>query len=254
VDLEGEATQSQRRFNTGLSASRVSPTWKLNLNGDVRYDRQEYELSEGSFADTRVDWGFNPLVVYAIADHWSMGVRGQIARMVRFNQALRMEATPAVEFSVFPYDEANRRSFTLFYKIGPAYRDYIEETVFGYLEELRWEQSLEVELSQRQTWGEAGLTVSGSHFLHDTNRYNVSLRGDIDFRITRGVSVNARGNVGWVEDQIYLSAEGATDQEALLRLRQQGTDFDYSLSVGVSVQFGSIYNNVVNNRFRGVRF
>jgi len=252
MNLEGEATQSERRFNGSVNASRVSPTWKLNLNADVNYNRQEFDLSEGTFSDTRIDWGFNPLVVYALSDHWSVGVQGQIARMVRFNQSFRAEMTPALEYSVFPYEEANRRSLTLFYKIGPAYRDYIEETIFSQTEELRWEQSVEVELAQRQTWGDAGLTLSGSHFLYDLARYNVSLRGDIDFRVTRGFSVNARGNVGWVEDQIYLSAAGTSDQETLLELRQQGTDFDYRFSVGFSVQFGSIFNNVVNNRFRGV--
>jgi hypothetical protein len=77
------------------------------------------------------------------------------------------------------------------------------------------------------------------------------MRGDIDFRIVRGVSVNARGNIAWVNDQIYLSADGATDAEALLQLQQRGTDFRYGFSVGVSIQFGSIFNNVVNNRFGG---
>jgi hypothetical protein len=254
LNVDGEETQSQRRLNGGLNASRISPTWKIRLNGNVNYRRQEFELSDGVFENTRVDWGFNPLLVYAVATRWSVGLQGQVARMVRFNQDFRVEVTPAVEFSVFPYEEANRRSFTFFYRIGPSYRDYIQRTIDGYLDELRWEQGLEVELSQRQPWGEAGVSLRGSHFLYDSSRYNLSLRGNVDFRVVRGLSVNARGNLGWVEDQIYLSAEGATDQEALLELRQQATDFDYGFSVGLSVQFGSIFNNVVNNRFRGVGF
>ena len=94
--------------------------------------------------------------------------------------------------------------------------------------------------------------MTGSHFLHDTGLYNVRLGGDIDFRITRGININAEGNISWVNDQIYLSAEGATDAEALLNLQQRAQDFNYSFQVGLSFQFGSIYNNVVNNRFRGV--
>ncbi len=252
ANLDGEELSSTRRFNAGFNASRVSPEWKVNLNSNINYQRREFELEDGTFSDTRVDWSVNPLIVYSLADHWSVGLQGQVARQTRFNQGFRWEITPAAEFSVFPYDEATRRAFTFGYKIGPAYRDYIEETVFGESSELRFEQSLEVELSQRQTWGDAGLTLRGSHYLHDVALYNVSLRGDIDFRITRGLSINARGNVGWVEDQIYLSAQGATDEEALLELRQRGTDFNYGMSVGFSFQFGSIFNNVVNNRFRGV--
>lgn len=248
-NLDGEETRKTERLNGSVNASRVTDTWKIRFNSNVNFSRQSFELDDGTFRDTRTDWGFDPLIVYGLADHWSVGVQGQVARMTRFNQDFRAELTPAIEYSVFPYDEATRRSFTFFYKVGPAYRDYIEETVFQQTSETRFEQSLEIELSQRQTWGDAGLTLSGSHFLHDIDLYNVSLRGDIDFRITRGLSVNARANVGWVQDQIFLSADGATDEEALLRLQQRGTDFNYGVSVGFSFQFGSIFNNVVNNRF-----
>ncbi|NNL30877.1 MAG: hypothetical protein HKO77_07630, partial [Gemmatimonadetes bacterium] len=242
ANLDGEELSSTRRFNGGVNASRVTPLWKINFNSNVNYQRREVELEDGTFTDTRVDWNVSPLIVYSLADHWSVGLQGQAARMTRVNQDFRWEVTPAIEYSVFPYDEATRRAFTFGYKVGPAYRDYIEETVFGETSELRFEQSLEVELSQRQTWGDAGLTLRGSHYLHDFGLYNVSLRGNIDFRITRGLSVNARGDVGWVEDQIYLSAAGATDEEALLELRQRGTDFNYGVSVGFSFQFGSIFN------------
>lgn len=253
-NLDGEDTRKNRRLNGSTNISRVTPTWKINVNSNINYSQQEYELDDGPFTDTRTDFGFNPLVVYALADHWSVGFQGQVARMTRVNQNFRAEFTPALEFSVFPYEEATRRSLTLFYKIGPAYRDYIETTAFGEESETRFEHSLEAELSQRQAWGDAGITITGSHYLHDTQLYNLSARGDVDFRIVRGFSVNARANIAWVKDQIYLSADGATDEEALLRLQTQGTDFNYGMSIGFSVQFGSIFNNVVNNRFRGVGF
>jgi hypothetical protein len=80
------------------------------------------------------------------------------------------------------------------------------------------------------------------------------MRGDVDFRITRGLSLNGEANISWVNDQIYLSAEGSTDAEALLNLQQRAQDFNYSIEVGFSLQFGSIYNNVVNNRFGGGGF
>jgi hypothetical protein len=250
-NIDGEETRKTERLNGSINASRVTPTWKIRLNTNINHSRQRFDLDDGVFRDTRTDWGFNPLLVYSLAKHWSVGVQGQAARISRFNQDARFELTPALEYSVFPYEDATRQSLTMFYKIGPAYRRYIEETVFGQTSETRWEQSLEVELSQRQAWGDAGVTLTASHFLHDTDLYNVSLRGDVDFRIIRGFSVNARGNVAWVQDQIYLSADGATDEEALLRLQQQGTNFNYGMSVGFSVQLGSIFNNVVNNRFNG---
>ncbi len=254
ANVDGEETRETRRLFGSFNASRVSPTWKVNFNGNFNNSRQEFELTDGTFVDTRTDWGFSQLVTYAVAEHWSIGFTSEVARMTRVNQGFRAEITPAIEYSLFPYDEATRRALTVFYKVGPAYRDYLETTIFGEDSETRFEQSLEMDFSQRQPWGDAGLTMTVSHYLHDTSLYNVSLRGDVEYRIFRGFSINARGDVARVRDQIYLSAEGASDEEALLQLRRQSTDFEYGMSVGFSVQFGSIFNNVVNNRFRGAGF
>ena len=77
----------------------------------------------------------------------------------------------------------------------------------------------------------------------------MSLRGDVSFRIVRGLSLNAGANASWVEDQIYLSAGGEVDEEILLNLITRASAFNYGINVGFSYRFGSIYNNVVNNRF-----
>jgi len=44
-----------------------------------------------------------------------------------------------------------------------------------------------------------------------------------------------------------------SDEERLLELQTQQTDFEASLTFGFSYRFGSIFNNVVNNRFPGGR-
>jgi hypothetical protein len=252
ANLDGEETRSTKRVNGSFSAARVSPTWKLNFSGNVNYNRRQIELTdEPDFIDTRTDWGLTQLVVYSIADHWSVGFQSEARRIVSFNQAFRVEFTPAVEYSFFPYEEATRQALTAFYKIGPAYRDYLDTTAFGEDSELRFEQSLELEFSQRQAWGDASIRVTGSHFLHDTGLYNLSLRGDVEFRIVRGFSVNARGNIAWVKDQIYLAGRGASTAEELLNLVRRAQDFNYGIQIGFSIQFGSIFNNVVNNRFSG---
>ena len=157
-----------------------------------------------------------------------------------------------MEYSFFPYEESTRHSLTAFYRVGPAYRNYMDTTAFGEVEETRWEQLLEIQFSQRQSWGDASFSVRGSHYFHDTDLYNVSLRGSFNFRIVRGFSVNARGDVAWVKDQIYLKKGDISDPDALLNLQRQRTDYTYGLTVGFSIQFGSIYNNVVNNRFTGI--
>ena len=68
-------------------------------------------------------------------------------------------------------------------------------------------------------------------------------------RIMRSLSV--LGTASRLRDQIFLAAGGLTQEEILLRRRQQETAFEASLSVGITITFGSIYNNVVNSRFAG---
>ena len=56
-------------------------------------------------------------------------------------------------------------------------------------------------------------------------------------------------DLGRIEDQLLISREGLSDEDILLGRFERPTDMTYELSFGLSFEFGSIYNNVVNNRF-----
>jgi hypothetical protein len=79
----------------------------------------------------------------------------------------------------------------------------------------------------------------------------VSLRGNLSFRITRGLDLNVGASYSRIRDQIFLAGGDLTNEERLLELQTQQTDSRRSLNFGLSYQFGSIFNNVVNNRFPG---
>jgi hypothetical protein len=249
---DSEETSTSSQLNGGFNVSRVTPTWKVMFNTFVNHRRLRKELTTGTFRDIRTDWNFNQLVAYSVARHWSIGISGQVGKQTSNNRRLRVQVSPALEYSFFTYEEATRHSLTAFYTIGPSYADYIERTIYLKTDELRFEESLEINFSSRQQWGDAGFTISGSHYLHDIHLNHREIRGDISYRITRGVSVFANGSLEWVNDQIYLPATDATDEETLLNLQRRATDRASSVSLGLQLQFGSIFNNVVNNRFRGV--
>jgi hypothetical protein len=48
-----------------------------------------------------------------------------------------------------------------------------------------------------------------------------------------------------------LPKQGATTEEILLRLRQLETNYSYSVSMGLTYSFGSIYTSILNPRFAG---
>ena len=71
TEINGEKTRQTRRMDGNFSASRVTPTWKMNFRGNINYNQREIELTDGSaFVDSRTDWGFSHLVAYSLADHW----------------------------------------------------------------------------------------------------------------------------------------------------------------------------------------
>ena len=254
-NFDGESTTTEYRLNSSVSGSRVTPTWKQNYRVNVNYRNLEQERTDSTLiTDIRRDYGINADVVYSLAEHWSVGFNAGARRDTRRNRKLMAQINPALEYSFFPYEEATRRSLTAYYEIGPVYQDYFEETRDGEFAETRGQQALTLALSQRQTWGNASIRLRGSHYLHDFDRHNVSLNGNLSFRITRGLDVNFGASYSRVNDQLYLSGEGLTDEERFLRLRAEATDYEASIRFGLSYQFGSIFNNVVNNRFPGGGF
>lgn len=248
VDVSGEESRRTRRFGGGIEVSRVTTTWKFDFEADGSWRRTEIELSDSTIVDNRRNWGTEALLVYSLADHWSLGGRAEVSAATRTNQDLSVGAGPSLEYSVWPYEEAPRRSLAVRYDFGVRYFDYEEITIFGKTEETRPFERIEIALRQRQPWGSVFANAEASHFLHDLDRYRVSTGGFLSFRIVRGLSVNVNGRVAWIRDQLFLSGD-VPDEDILLQRRRLASNFDWDFGVGFSFQFGSIYNNVVNNRF-----
>ena len=57
------------------------------------------------------------------------------------------------------------------------------------------------------------------------------------------------GRFSWIRDQLFIPAADISDEERLLQRRRLASNFDWDMGIGLSFQFGSIFNNVVNNRF-----
>jgi hypothetical protein len=249
-NFNSESSRRDWRVNSQFSATRVSPTWKQSYRASYNPSGQTIEYDDREdFVDSRFDFSVNWRASYALAEHVSIGFSGNVGRNTRGNQDFWGQMNPAVEYSVFPYDEATRRSLTAFYEVGPVYRHYFEETLLGEMQETRIEQALRISFDQRQPWGSAGVFLRASHYMHDFGTNNVSVNGNVSFRVVRGLDLNVGGQFSRVRDQYYLPGGNLTDEERLLRLQQEQTDYEARINFGFSYQFGSLYNNVVNNRF-----
>ena len=117
------------------------------------------------------------------------------------------------------------------------------------MSETLYSDSLRITWAQTAPWGNVSASLEGSHYFHDLSKNELALSGNLSFRLFKGFSFNINGRYSRVKNQLSLPKEGASLEEILLRIKELETDYRYSLSMGVSYTFGSIFSNVVNPRF-----
>ncbi len=252
-NASGESKRRGYSARGSVSADRLTEEWKIEFEADGSISRSESDLSDDStFVDTRRSYELEGRIVRSLGiEHWATGIEAEATSSTFSNQDFRGRVAGGIEYSVFPFSESTRRQLTLLYTIGVSRFNYEEITIFGRTEETRADHRLNVAYSVRQPWGNANTSLTASNFLHDFSLHRIRISGRLDFRIVRGLSVNASGSFTRVKDQISLPGAGIPPEEILLRRRDLGTDFVYRASFCLSYRWGSIFNNVVNPR-RGV--
>lgn len=257
----GESSIRRYSYNGNFTASRTTDEWRIRWRMAGSKQHQEYDATEQqiSGADTTVydttyvteqhAYSTAAFAAYSLAAHWSLGASAGASSASFTNRKLVLEAGPALEYSIFPYEEASSRQLLLVYQLTASQVKYDERTIFNKLQENLLRESLSLSLDATQPWGDAGGALHASHYLKDpTDLYSLGFYGRLGLRIFRGLDLNLHGNVDLVRDQLYLPAESQSVTDILLQRQQLATDYQYSLSVGLSYRFGSKFNNIVNPR------
>ena len=187
-------------------------------------------------------------IVNSLSSRWSAGAFFGYSNSNYNNLVYSISAKPAIEYNIFPWDISDRKVFTIAYYIGPEWKKYYEETIYGKMKENLWEQSLSLDLQLVQTWGEIRAGFDASNYMHDFSKNRITFNSDLSVRIVRGFSVNFDFRIENIHDQIYLPKGDASLEDILLNKVQLPSTFEVRAGVGVRVQFGSMYNNIVNNR------
>lgn len=248
-----QAEESTREFEWSGSASadRVTDRWKIAFGADFERIKERFDLDEDDpFEVTRSSREAEGFVARSVGPHWSIGLDAGVNASDFGNIEFSARLSPAVEFSVFPYQEYASRQLLFQYELGTRYQRYNEITIFNKLREHLWGHELSVSFDQRQPWGSVEIGAQWSQYFHDFSKYRLEVDGELDFRIARGLSLSIDGAASRIRDQISLPRRGATPEEVLLRLRQLQSGYEVSFSVGLTYSFGSLFNNVVNPRFR----
>lgn len=244
--------QSQRttaNIWSGLEAERVTNEYRIRLRPYYNYRLQTIKRDSLDPLVSRVErYGFNGSIVKSMGDHWSAGFFHNALTDNFQNINWGTSVGPALEYNIFPYKEVARREFTIAYRTGYLYRDYLTETIYGQFNEHLWNQSLSVDLRIRETWGSVFAGLSGSHYFNDLSKNRLAFNSRVNWRVFKGLNMNLRGDFALINDQINLPKGDATLEDILLAQTQLATNYNVFLSAGLSYNFGSIYNNVVNTR------
>jgi hypothetical protein len=250
--FNAEERSGDLTLSGSVSANRTTEEWKVRSSVSTWRRDRTFKLQDGATVEshsTRHNAAL--LTVRSVSDHLSVGALTSARSSVFLNQHLGARAASAVEYNYFPYMEATRRQLTFLYSLGANYFDYMEITIFGQTSERLFDHNLVISYDVQEPWGSANLTFEGSSYLHDFSKHRFDFSGGFDFRVLRGLSLNASANASRIRDQLYLPAGDADPEEILLQRRQLGTGYRYSGSVGLSYTFGSIFADVVNPRFTG---
>lgn len=249
--LNGQEGDRSSNFNVNTGANRITDAWKISLNAGFNYSESRFELSDGTFLSYRKGRNLNALVVKSLTDHWSLGGMVRLSRSSFNNQRLNFRVAPGVEYNIFPYSESTNRQLTFQWTAGINRFKYDQETIFFKLEEQRFDEQLMAFLSLRQPFGTVRLTTEFAHYLDELQRYRFAVFANNEFRLFRGFSLRVDGNYSVLHDQLFLPRAGVTDEEIIARQRQLETSYRYFMALGITYRFGSINNNIVNQRFGG---
>lgn len=252
---DGESLTREMSVRGSFSANRTTERWKTSFWASGENDHEEYDVVDATTDTTYiVDEGTyrtGTYTVYSLAEHWSVGGRVAASAASFYNRNLVLEAGPALEYSLFPYDEASRRQLVVFYQLTASHIRYDEQTVYLKTRETVIQEALELGYDATQPWGNAGLSLRGSHYMHRPAGnwlYNASIRANLGLRIVRGLQLDLYGRAELIRDQLYIPREGSSLDDILLQRRQLQTDYEYSIGLNLSFRFGSRFNNVVNPR------
>lgn len=254
ADGSADFESQQRSFDTryGVFVDRVTEAWKLQFRPFFNYNYDRFEREDRAITSSSRRDGFTSYALRSISPHWSAGAYGDILTSTFSNIDWRYRFMGAVEWSLFPYREANRRQLTVAYRVGASHITYRDTTIYDQTQQQLPQHLLNARYEVIQPWGQIEIGIDASQYLHDLSRHSLQFDAEFEVRITRGLSVEIGGFLELIHDQINLPKGGADLEEVLLRRRQLETNYEAGLSFGFRYRFGSLLNNVVNTRFGGI--
>jgi hypothetical protein len=248
ASFEKEERQNEFSLETDFRLEKVTNDWKALLDGEHEIDRENYYDNGEKFENHQNRTNVEAEYIKSLTSKWSAGLFGDYSAITYMNIKHSYELAAAAEYNIFPWDISNRKIFTLEYKIGVKRYNYLEETIYDKMEETVFYESLGLDLRLVQPWGDIEFGMEGRHYFHDFSMNRFLMELDFSVRLTKQLSVYGRIETQSIHDQLYLPKGDASLEDVLLKRRKLATTYEIDGGFGLRYTFGSIYNNVVNER------
>ena len=247
-DYEDEKSINEKEYRIDFEIDRVTDLWRIRSDFGIQNNIKTFLGEEENYNSIRDRTYFSGSLVKSISEHFSTGVFGSFEKDTFNNFKSFLNFSPALEYNIYPYREVLNREITFAYKIGYSNYNYIEETIYGYSNQKLFVQSLTLNLRYRKNWGGIYSYLSASQFLNGQNQNRLTFNNYINLRIIQGLALRVTGRFQLIRDQINLPKGEVSIEDLLLRQRQIATNFQNTISLGLSYTFGSIFNNIINTR------
>jgi hypothetical protein len=251
VRLKMESNKADFNSRWGFTADRVTEDWKFRINPYFNYGRVEIQAAKDDdpVISIKRRHGVYSHAIKSISDHWSVGVFGTYLTENSRNIRHQAIVSPGIEYSLFPYEMATRKSITFTYQLGFGHHDYYLETIYGKQQENLINHQFEGVVNILQPWGYVETGFSGSQYFHDLGRRRINLFGHTSVRMFEGFSMSLMVRYNVVRDQLGLPKGEASLEDVLLQQRELATDYSFESSIAITYTFGSKFSNIVNTRF-----
>ena len=127
----------------------------------------------------------------------------------------------------------------------------MDTTIYFKTNELLFQQYLGFSYIIKEKWGSVYTSLTGSNYFNDFKFNRLTLYSSLNLRVLKGVSVNLSCGASLIHDQLNLVKGEITSGDLLLQQKELETNFRIWANFGINIQFGSIFNNTVNERFGG---
>ncbi|HUX59519.1 MAG TPA: hypothetical protein VMV77_21275 [Bacteroidales bacterium] len=249
VELQKEKSQNQYSVNINANAGKVTEEWKTKFEVSYELNQENYFDNGEKITNKQDAKELSTDFIKNLTDKWSAGFFGHYLSSAYLNTKNYYRVSSGIEYNFFPWEECNRRAFIIRYGAGINYINYMEETIYDKLKETLFSEALLLRLKLVQPWGDISVGLEGSHYFHDFSKNRLTLESDFSIRLSKNLSVFCEIQSEVIHDQFYLPKGDASLEDILLKRRKLETTYELSSQIGFRFTFGSIFNNVVNERF-----